>query len=82
MRLLCARQLELFSAISEGTHVAEEKPEVKPAAPAADGGWDTVRSIEDSVAKLADEPELGVLPDVVRGGIADSTDEPTRFFDF
>lgn len=82
MRLLCARQLELFTAISEGLPVAEEKPEVKPAAPAENSGWDTVRSIEDSVAKLADEPELDVMPEIVRGGIADSTDEPTRFFDF
>lgn len=87
MRLLCSKQLDFFDNLYKTTPpvVTPPAPEKKPEipAPAQNEGWDsTVRSIEDSVAKLADEPELDVHPAVERTGVADSTDEPTRLFDF
>lgn len=85
MRLLCSKQLDFFSALSEAKPAAaieEKKPEPAPAPADEDAGWDTVRSIEDSVAKLSEEPDLDVKPAVELGGVADSTDEPTRLFDF
>lgn len=42
------------------------------------GEWDTVRSIEDSVAKLSDEPEIDVSPELEYQEIDES--EPTRLF--
>ncbi len=91
IRLICTRQLEYLDNLAEAkasvvTPPAPEKkqeiPQNVPAEP-AESEWDsTVRSIEDSVAKLADEPELDIHPAVERKGIADSTDEPTRLFDF
>ncbi len=61
----------------------EKQQEIPDSVPAAEGAWDsTVRSIEDSVARLAEEPELDIHPAVEHRGIADSTDEPTRLFDF
>lgn len=84
MRLLCSKQLDFLSGLAEAkpnvvtTPAPEKKQEIPQTA-----GWDsTVRSIEDSVAKLADAPELDVRPAVERTGVADSTDEPTRMFDF
>lgn len=88
MRLLCTRQIEFLDSLAEAkasvvTPPAPEKKQVLPQSVPAESEWDsTVRSIEDSVAKLADEPELDVRPAVERTGIADSTDEPTRLFDF
>ena len=84
MRLLCSKQLDFFDGLSEAAPkvVSTPAPEKKPTA-AQEAGWDsTVRSIEDSVAKLADAPELDVRPAVERTAPADSTDEPTRMFDF
>lgn len=87
MRLLCSKQLDFFDSLGDlkpntvTPSVPEKKQEPSKAAKSAE--WDsTVRSIEDSVAKLADEPELDVKPQVERRGPADSTDEPTRLFDF
>lgn len=84
MRLLCSKQLDFLGGLAEGmpnvvtAPAAEKKPEN-----AQNAGWDsTVRSIEDSVAKLAEAPELDVRPAVERTGPADSSDEPTRMFDF
>ena len=47
--------------------------------PDASGEWDTVRSIEDSVAKLSDDPEIEVATDADYPAQDDS--EPTRLFD-
>ncbi len=88
MRLICTRQLEYLDGLAEAkpsvvTPPAPPKKQEIPESVSAEGAWDsTVRSIEDSVARLADEPELDVHPAVERKGIADSTDEPTRLFDF
>jgi len=43
------------------------------------GEWDTVRSIEDSVAKLSDDPEIDVSADTDYP--AQDNSEPTRLFD-
>ena len=45
----------------------------------ASGDWDTVRSIEDSVAKLSDDPEIEVPTDADYS-VQDNS-EPTRLFD-
>ncbi len=89
IRLICSRQLEYLDNLSEATGsvvtppAPEKKQEIPDSVPAAEGAWDsTVRSIEDSVARLAEEPELDIHPAVEHRGIADSTDEPTRLFDF
>lgn len=90
IRLICARQLEYLDNLAEatGSVVTPPAPEKKQEIPdsvaaPAEGAWDsTVRSIEDSVARLAEEPELDIHPAVEHRGIADSTDEPTRLFDF
>ena len=88
MRLICTHQLEYLDGLAEAkpsvvTPPAPPKKQEIPESVPAEGAWDsTVRSIEDSVARLADEPELDVHPAVERKGIADSTDEPTRLFDF
>ena len=89
IRVICRRQLEYLDSLAEAKpeFAAQPEPEkqeeLPESAPAADGAWDsTVRSIEDSVSRLAEEPELDVHPAVEYRGIADSTDEPTRLFDF
>lgn len=86
MRLLCSKQLEFFDTLGEkkSSVVTPPAPEKKQEIPKTAGSadWDTVRSIEDSVAKLTDSPELDVKPEVERSGSADATDEPTRLFDF
>jgi cell division initiation protein len=89
IRLICTRQLEYLDNLAEAKAsvvtppAPEKKQEIPDSVPPAEGAWDsTVRSIEDSVSRLADEPELDVHPAVERKGIADSTDEPTRLFDF
>ena len=89
MRLLCTRQIEYLDSLAEAKAnvvtppAPEKKQEIPQRVPESESEWDsTVRSIEDSVAKLADEPELDVHPAVERKAMADATDEPTRLFDF
>lgn len=89
IRLICTRQLEYLDNLAEAKAsvvtppAPEKKQEIPDSVPAEEGAWDsTVRSIEDSVARLSDEPELDVHPAVELRGISDSTDEPTRLFDF
>lgn len=65
----------------------EEKPPMFEGDAAGEAGeevdttddWDTVRSIEDSVAKLSDEPEIEVSPDVEYPE-EEADPEPTRLF--
>jgi len=74
MRLLCTKQLDFFDKLGEiSVPVSAPAQETKP-------GWDTVRSIEDSVSRLSDAPAEEVKPAVEKGA-ADATDEPTRLFD-
>lgn len=78
MRLLCTKQLDFFDKLGE------MQPPVAAPAPVAEtksAGWDnTVRSIEDSVARLAETPDSEIKP-VMEKVMADAADEPTRVFD-
>ena len=96
MRIVCTKQLGFLDALGE-MKLAPEIPEVPEEEPyeeneyaefeefedsVEDGEWDTVRSIEDSVAKLSDEPEPDA-PDTDMDYITDDDyddAEPTRLF--
>lgn len=78
MRLLCSKQLTFLDAVSKKTFPAKAE-EVKPEPPKAkaDSIDDTLKSIEDSVARATAEPVMDID---VSGSSAGETDEPTLLF--
>ena len=70
MRLLCTKQLDFFDRLGE------IKAPAAPAAETKSAGWDSVRSMEDSLSKLSDAPA-----ETAEAPAADASDEPTRLFD-
>lgn len=86
MNLLCHKQLEFLEKIS-GTDFVSSLPRVsyglKAAVVRADDGpemHETVKSIEETVAKAASEPVSDVHPDIKRLVTQSSDNRPTRTF--
>lgn len=81
MRLLCSRQLDFLDSLGE--FKLQSAPAAEPAGPEPEKQLaDTVRSIEDSVAKASTEPEPEI--DIHSGEAADfdDSDDPTRLYSF
>lgn len=82
MNMLCHKQLEFLARISGADFV---KPAPRSAAPTAHANEDgseiheTVKSIEETVAKAASEPVNDVRPDIKRM-VTRGDDNPTRTF--
>ena len=82
MNMLCHKQLEFLARISGADFV---KPAPRSAAPAVHANEDgseiheTVKSIEETVAKAASEPVNDVRPDIKRM-VTRGDDNPTRTF--
>lgn len=84
MNLLCHKQLEFLARISGADFIKNaQRPgsPVKSPAPSGDDGseiHETVKSIEETVAKAASEPVSDVRPDIKR--MVTHDDNPTRTF--
>lgn len=84
MDMLCRRQMEFLNKLGETDFVRQLQQEYPgqsaPAAPQADpaGIRETVKSIEETIAKVMDEPVVHVQPDI-QAAVADD-DRPTRTF--
>ncbi|HHU21946.1 MAG TPA: DivIVA domain-containing protein [Clostridiales bacterium] len=85
LRQLCAKQLDFIDSLSEfelseqelasfGVQKGGQEPDLELA--------DTVRSIEDSVAKAASEPDSDIEIHAEEGGAADDNGQPTRLYNF
>lgn len=89
MNLLCRKQLDFLSRLSDADFIKDSMKQVaKPAAPAAPVEesaeiHETVKSIEETVAKAASEPVSDVRPDIKRmvNPEAGGDESPTRAFD-
>ena len=69
MNLICAKQAAFLKKISEADFVktaAPAAPKAAPAAPAVPAAemHETVKSIEETVSKVADVPEQTIVPDI------------------
>ena len=73
MNLICAKQAAFLKKISEADFVAKAEP-----APAAEM-HETVKSIEETVSKVADVPEQTIVPDIAAPQPAFDA-EPTKAF--
>ena len=92
MNLLCRKQLDFLSKLNDtdfirAAHIQAAQPAQEPA-PVPEQEDDTreihetVKSIEETVAKAASEPVGTVKPDVRAAAQLAQDDEPTRAFDF
>ncbi len=77
MNLICAKQAAFLKKISEADFVAKAEPAPQPA-PAAEM-HETVKSIEETVSKVADVPEQTIVPDIAAPQPAFDA-EPTKAF--
>lgn len=93
MNLLCRKQLDFLSKLNDtdfvrAAHIqtAQQSEPERAAAPAQEDDsreiHETVKSIEETVAKAASEPVGNVKPDVRAAAQLAQDDEPTRAFDF
>ena len=67
MNLICAKQAAFLKKISEADFVAKAAPAAPAAAvaePAPAEMHETVKSIEETVSKVADVPEQTIVPDI------------------
>ena len=81
MNMICAKQTAFLKKISEADFVKAAAPAAAPAveeAPAAEM-HETVKSIEETVSKVADVPEQTIVPDIAAPQPAFDA-EPTKAF--
>lgn len=64
MNLICAKQAAFLKKISEADFVAKAAPAAPVAEPAPAEMHETVKSIEETVSKVADVPEQTIVPDI------------------
>ena len=81
MNMICAKQAAFLKKISEADFVkaaapVQEAPKAEPAAPEM---HETVKSIEETVSKVADVPEQTIVPDIAAPQPAFDA-EPTKPF--
>lgn len=82
MNLICAKQAAFLKKISEADFVKHAAPAAAPAPkaePAAPEMHETVKSIEETVSKVADVPEQTIVPDIAAPQPAFDA-EPTKAF--
>ena len=79
MNLICAKQTAFLKKISEADFVAKAAPAAPVQESAAAEMHETVKSIEETVNKVADVPEQTIVPDIAAPQPAFDA-EPTKAF--